>query len=1346
MNRDISLEKLPKGESPYMLNVNPMEDFGVITNELGTDVDVSLPSGYNFLGDILLDDNRRVIFAYNSTSNLSGIYLKDADTLTAIIPPTALLGFSLLHQIEGVFKRNYRGEYVIYWTDNFNVPRTLNINNPLTLTADNISLLNIFNSYIKPTFSLSSVSLGGNLKSGVYQFFVQYEDVYGNKTDITGASNFVSVTPSTGDMKPFKYSGAPANTSTNKKISMVVNDIDTNYSKVYVISQFYNNGVAAIPKQFAEFAINGSSVSFDFTGNETVTEIAVGEILSLYAKYATAKTITTFSNTLYLANLTSNPDLGLQKYVNSIGVSYAMNPTDVTNNDTSFNNEVVIYNNKGFMQDDVYALYISYVLRDGSQTKAYHIPGRPALNISKYSTGASSPAYPENTLISTVKANWAYPAERTLPDSALDEAIAVSPTAKWYQFFGTEDNANTFAWGTSQLGYWENENETYPNTDDWDIYSLDANGNGVYRDTLKTKKVRHHKMPEPEIKNSASSKYLDSGNVGAKANVVALQLTNIPIPANVKNKIAGYKIYYAKKDQKNTLVLAQDVAKFNATNNTASGEKAWAVAGGNNYITNSSSSPTVNYFDFPDFKSFRIHDFNTLKNNLDISTASWVKSIGGIEQVATTVYVDSPSGTLTQFAISSDYTNTVSSGHTTNWKPSTDATWKTRTTEYIRKIKSIFYLSPNAAKNSFSGNKASYNTTKDVHNWAGESSIFIEVLNNYSQTPFNIGNGLADSFHNDSILLNVMAYLTDVHNSFDNQELVECAYNTVITEPAYTVGTFITQGDTFFGINTYRVATNIGDLTADGLSPREVDIRHNYVVPHLSRVNVLFRHQGLLDTEVYYPKTYYNSGVNFQFDTGKGVLELPLTIDNYRAYNNDYSRGNTIYQPEIIQKGIVADNNLFSTRIIRSNNASNEAVEDAFKQFPAGNYKDLDKDRGQIEVLKKDSMALIIHLTNAITKTIARDVLKTDTTVAYIGNGDIFEIPTREIKYTDIGFGGTQSQWANIVTPSGYIYPDIKNRRIMNFGQGLDAISDNGMITFFQENMNFKLVEQFPDVPISQDNNANPNGIGYTAAWDNINRRYLLTKRDYSMNPELFPSYVGVYDVLPFLSIGSIIFYTATSTFQKYGYTGWEELPFSNTQYWIDESFTIGYYPDFKSWFSFYDYKPLAYIYDHNQFWGVNSNVIWKHNTGTRGSFYGNTYNTILDVPFNEQGDKSKIFDNVQFISKYVLNNVESPDKTYDSYNIYSSNGLSGETSFSGHSRFINGTWYVNDFRDMRADYNTPLLDGWNIVGVTNPNKNKLFKKRFFDNYIVLRLKYENNENAKVGLIFNSAKARIKER
>jgi len=1337
MNRDITLEKIPKGESPYILNATPSEDYGTITNEKGTTVDITLPSGYNVIGTCLLDDSRQVLFCVNGT--LSAIYIKERNTYNTIVAPTTLLGFKVTKQIEAVFKRNYKGEYIIYWTDNFNEPRWLNINSPLTLTVDNIAQINIFNSYTIPIFSLDAVDLGGSLKSGVYQFFVQYEDTYGNRTNYTGASNLVPVTPSTSEMKPYKYSGAAPNTATNKKISMKLFNVDTNYSKIYIVAQFYNNGIAETPKQFAELTIQGASLDFEYTGNENTTNVDANEILSLYAKYSTAKSIVSFGNNLYLGNLSSNPDLGLQKFVNSITVDYELHQTNIANNSSSFNNEVVIYNNKGFMQDDVYALYISYILKDGTQTKAYHIPGRIKQKIGKYNI-ANRNVYEED-LISSVKAAIAYPAERSLPDNVLDEAIAVSSDAKWFQFFGTEDNAAVMPWGSSNLGYWENQNEIYPDDTDWDIYTLDSNGEPIYRDTLRNEKIRHHKMPEPEIQASGNSKYLNSNSVGVTANIVGLRIKNIPIPASVKDKVSGYKIYYAKKDQKNTLVLAQDVTKFNAVNNYSS-PLAYCSTGGNFELRITTvAPPPFDKFRIVDAKSFRLHDFNCLKNNLDISTASWVKNIGTLG--LKTTYAGSDADVIATYG---DYTNIIAPSLAV-WANTLGAP-----AEYIRRIKTSFYLPANTP--TFVGNKNTYNTSYDVYNRGGDSSIFVEVYNNFATTQGVIANQTQSlSFvtatpWNYGLLVNVMAYITDIHNSFDNQELVEAYYNSAPTSPTtYTISNSVRKGDTFFGINTYRVTTDFVDLPAYGLS-RSFEVRYGYTVPHLSRANILYRHQGPLSTDMYFPKTNYTADPAMWVNGGTGILEIASTFDNYRGYNNDYSRGNTIYQPEIIQKGLSSEATTFTTRIIRSNTASTEEVSDSFRQFPILSYVDLDKDRGQIEILKKDNTSLVIGLTNALVKTIAREVLKTENTTAYLGSGDIFQIPAREIRYSDTGYGGIQSQWAAVTTPYGLIYPDMKNRRMMMLADSFTDISSNGMRLFCNDKMELKLKLQFPTISMSTDNPANPLGIGYTATWDNTNRRYIITKRDYTMNSNIYPSFIGEYATYPSVTLGNIIFYTPTQSFQRYTLFGWVDVPFTDNTVWIDESFTLSYYPELQSWFSFHSYVPHLYMYDQKNFWGIVNNTLWKHDSGTRGLFYNTQYQTVIDIPFNEQGNKSKIFDSVQYISKYSVGNVEYPDRTYDSFNIYSSTGLSGETALINNdtTRSVNSTWFISNFRDMRANYNTPILDDWNIVGTVNLNKEDVFRKRFIDNYIVLRLITENTENQKLSLVFNSAKARIKER
>lgn len=1336
MNRDVTLEKIPKGESPYILNGVPAEDYGTITNEKGNTTEVTLPSGTQIIGNCLLDDNRQVLFCVNGTN--SAIYIKDKDTYTTVVSPTTVLNFAITNQIEAVFRRDYKGDYIVYWTDNLNAPRFLNVSNPPTLSLANINTISLFNSYARPKFDLTDVSIGGSLKSGVYQLFIQYLDNTDNPTDFIGASDIIPISDATADQRPYKYGGSLPGSPTNKKISMRLFNLDTNYSKIKVAAIYYNDGVIETPKVFATYTITGTTMDIVYTGNESYESTPLAEILSLFAKYKTAKTITSFENVLYLGNLSSSVDLGLQKYVNNITVDYELYNSNVASNSTSFNRETVIYNNKGFMQDDVYSLYISYVLKDGSQTKAYHIPGRPKKNISKYRlTGAN---LSEDTLVSTAKSTWSYPGQRSIPDNVLDEAIAVNSNAKWFQFFGTNNNANSV---DSNLGYWENQNEVYPDTGDWDIYSLDPVGNPLANGTLRNEKVRHHKMPEPEIKASTDTTYLNSGSVGAIGNVVGLRIKNIPIPANVFDQVAGYKIYYAKKDQGNSLVLAQDVAKFNATNNDTSPDytQAWTMTGGNYNIKYIIGSPGPDY-EIKSGISFRLHDFNCLANDLDISAGAWVKSIGAMQ---CDPYDYASPGEIE--GKSSDFTEVVDTeAHPSTWFNSTDTTWKTRTTEYVRKIKTIFYLDTQSVSNAYS-NKNVYNTSQNIYNYKGEKSIFVEVNNAFSLTAFSLN---SDRTINQALLLNVMAYKEDVFNSFDNQELVECYYSEATSPGFYVYSKSIRNGDTFFGINTYRVACQIGELLSyDSVTGK--NLRHGYVIPHTSRSNPLFRHNDSEIGENYYPKIPFVTGTAAGFPLlvadAEGLLEYTLDKDNYWGYNKDYSRGNNIIQPEIFSKSITSDSTKYYTRVIRSNKQSLESIIDAYRQFPVNNYVDLDQDRGQIEVIKRDSSSLIIHLTNALTKTVARQVLKTDNVNAYIGNGDIFEIPNKEIRYSELGYGGTQSQWSNIITPYGYIFPDSKNRKMMLLGEGFSDIG-KGLTLFFNENLGFNILNDFPFVNV--DNPANPQALGFLATWDNIYRRYILTKRDYKATQTLTAAYIGRYDDYPTSpTFGTIIYYNPTQTFKLFQFpSGWADLPFSDTRYFEDKSFTLSYYPEMQSWFSFHSYIPLYYMYDQNEHWSAKDNVIWKHLSGDRCRYYSTLNRFIIDVPFNDAPNKSKIFDSVQYISKYVIGGVEYPDRTFSKFNAYSNNCLSGETAIVNldTARSVNSTWNINSFRDLRADYNSPILTGVNITGTINSNKSDIFKKRFFDNYMVMRLIHSNEDNAKLSLVFSSTKARIKER
>lgn len=1343
MNRDITIEKLPKGETPYVNNANATEDYGVITNEKGNELNSSLPNGYYLIGHCVLDNDKIVLFATNNTN--SALYLKDGSNISTIVPPTLLLNFSIEHQIECVFKRNSKDEYIVYWTDNYNPPRYINITNPISITSDTINSLDIFKSYKRPDFVLNNVNLGGTLKSGVIQYFIQYENIDGSITDIIGASNPVSITNSTPSQQVTKYDGCEPNITTGKSVNMTVYNIDTTYKYINIIAAYWNNGVLESPTIIKKLPItNNLFISFTHTGSENLGTLSTNELFSLFANYKTAKTIEVFDNVLYMGNLTEAVNLPLQKYVNNCYVTYNTNTVRL-NTTKGFSNETVIYSDRGYMQDDVYALYIAYVLKDGRYTKAYHIPGRGASIISKY---VRTTTFYENDLISVIKAGTTYdstlssPETRSIPDNVLDEALNINPNARWFQFFGTNNNSANI----SNLSYWENESEVYDDNENWDVYSLDVNGLPVANGTLRNAKVRHHRMPEPEIKNASGTTFLNSLQKD-RGNIIGIRVHNIPFPAEYKDQLAGYKIFWAKKNTDNSLVLAQDALTFDRTF-----IKATSIIT-DVYNTN----PGINMVTVPgtwDNKSFCLRDFNAIKNNFDISTVSYVKNIGIIRGASDVLFSYFPSGgdpTRYQVYRYTDFTDVLEpiTGSPSIWYQSTDSVKKARDTEYIRQIKTINYIEPdnvNAGQDGCYGNGSIFNYSNNFYTYHAEKNIKVEVVNGFdiSSTIVDLTASVTSATnYEDRHLVNLMSYKNDLFNSFDTQELVDTGVLFYTIPVGYTTtSTAIYGGDTFYNYTTYRAQVDLNNAQDIDFT-NKMEYRNLSIVPHLSRANIKFRNQGKEVYEIYYPKSKMMDVLNVEPDK-----------DNYYGYNNDYSKVNDILQLPIQSNLVTLDNNVFKSRIIRSNVDNIDGIYDGLLQFPVNSYKDLDKNRGQIEVIKRDNIGLIINLTNAITKTMARDVLKTDLTTAYLGNGDIFSTPTKEIIYSELGVGGTVSQWANIVTPFGYIYPDFKNRKVVLYNQQYSEISSNGMILFFQQHMPFKLLQQFPDITFKNiDNPANTNGLGFTAVWDNEYKRYILTKRDYEMVSSMYDKYEGSVTSYPSSPIlYTNVYYEPEKVFKYWTGSEWATANFNNPQFFNQVGFSVSYYPELKSWFSFYDYKPLYYIGTRTDFYSLIDNNLWKHNSNTvnRCLYYnGNQSEFIVDIPFNDQGSKSKLFNSVQYVSKYELNNVEYVDKTFSKYVIYSSQGISLTTDIINRdtARVVNSTWYINDFRDCRLSYSDPVVDDL-ILRTDNVdvNANKFNKRRFIDNWIVLRLIDSDTVNKKLGLIFNSSKAVVVER
>lgn len=282
---------------------------------------------------------------------------------------------------------------------------------------------------------------------------------------------------------------------------------------------------------------------------------------------------------------------------------------------------------KSFRRQEVYAFYISFVLKDGSESYAYHIPGQE---------------------IPTMYKEWG----EGLPFNNGEINIS-RPNSKVYQYIDT----SLGDLGTG-MGHWENESEIYPDTNDFDIWRVlnDGSASKSIDSTLRGLNVRHHKMPGNKgsysyIKRGDSSfPNIDSDQVDKDeyrefletVRILGVRMDRIKIPKVILKQVQGYKIYFAKRTQVNKTILGQSLlhpanlylaANFSATLDIAKDGpyfNVWnfegkLITGGVHTISQwavyGNDNKPINYLGQPVSK---FHDFNLLKNKHSLTGATHI--------------------------------------------------------------------------------------------------------------------------------------------------------------------------------------------------------------------------------------------------------------------------------------------------------------------------------------------------------------------------------------------------------------------------------------------------------------------------------------------------------------------------------------------------------------------------------------------------------------------------------------------------------------------------------------------------------------------------------------------------
>jgi len=290
-------------------------------------------------------------------------------------------------------------------------------------------------------------------------------------------------------------------------------------------------------------------------------------------------------------------------------------PATETNRMGGYRNQYTASYLKSYRRGEVYALYISFVLNDGTETYAYHIPGRPSDFIFGQTYNSESEGVKEKVFSSQPFLPYLFFEEddnstlrrSSVQNSDLKERLGDYYYGKVYDtgkeiITNRETNLGEQVDERSSMGYWVNENESYPETADFVLFDVDASGEAILADNdtyvEDGRLVRHHKFPSnlnrefSFIKQDRTNLYrvfiptsgTPSGNVEQSLlvnlrtattgwddqinqsaffyetiNILGFQLKNIKIPKFILKQVQGFKVYYAKRTLENKTILGQSL-------------------------------------------------------------------------------------------------------------------------------------------------------------------------------------------------------------------------------------------------------------------------------------------------------------------------------------------------------------------------------------------------------------------------------------------------------------------------------------------------------------------------------------------------------------------------------------------------------------------------------------------------------------------------------------------------------------------------------------------------------------------------------------------------------------------
>jgi hypothetical protein len=1427
----------PEGTYSYALNAMSLSDFGeegIIANEIGNAAVFNLPDGYVLLGALPTSSGETILFSAeystlrigNAARGEIGIQSPDNDYSTLINSND--FDFHLLYQIQAEIAMLNGCDRVVY----FNTPSlySINIDNieqylldgETVATANasgdgwDVDLMKLFTPYTNARITDITVNdTGGDLPLGTYFAIIQYLDSDLNGTGWMEFTNAIPIIDESYSGTNFAALDGGLNSvlpNTSKSITLTITNLDTSFP-YYQVGLIASNDDVRTGYILENAPITSTTSTYTITTQGAQEEVPLNTFTVERAVYENAETLTQINSRLVLGNVKEKQvdHAILQQAVNSFKTSWFTKEylAEDINNATSYKSPEAFFDFRTHPRDEVIALGIRFRFTDGYITPVYHIPGR------EQNTGVTD-NYPDNVLPANVEANIH---NRTAPIDGWDTTLytvttSITPSVTEVyigdaDFLGfTDANYTTFdigygaglvpRWlifntairtdisGTNlidetnysegEMAYWESS-LAYPDSVDCDGVRIFPEGN-----------IRHHKLPDATLSSPFAA---DSGIEYIYP--LGIRVFDIDIPTEYTGKIDGIQIVKVKRDDTNMSVIDAGLMS-RITLNT------------HNAPTESSSlhQPGIfNHFAFASEDNYA-HGIHTpkVKFRRNSLSATHIKYEKILIDPSVEYTLEDTAPTPQRFTALADF-NTVDYNNTYTPRGSISTNRRIITQAYVDAdtlLDNVININGSNLQFDNTEQQEVY-VTSFLHRGTGPATgVQEETLSDENTYYLANNDGEQAYFYYGSL----KKYLPQQYGNISSGIYIPLTANFVDT--VNSISDF--GGDSF--ISKMYIRRNF--LAGPGDDPGvEGPVNHDETVEYLyrsiwsfyteSQINSAYRHEGTLDTEVYYPKSYTTDSFSFLMlerftsdDSSDFANEYADLIPNYYALNNDFTQQNEwkISVPLLSTFDYCEScDGEYKTRMPYSEVKTNEGTADAYKIFLSNNYRDLQSDKGEITNLFVTDNKLYAHTEGSLWFVpTATQQIQTSESDLFIGTGTFFGVEPIQVKTVKQGYLGSRQKFATTHTEYGVTF--VSGKKVFSLGtDGLNEISAIGLRQFFVDNdLKFpKEVFTLTGVNFPETHNtASGFTVGYISSYDPNKHRLILHKKDYKILPAFTEIYVGLRDDEGTFEVGDIVYDVDTQIFQRVNtkngsnYT-YSAISLEDTDYFSNESYTLSFDMNNKHWISFHSYLPNFMYNTEDYFYSsiITSDAIHEHSSPVYQRFYGSNKDHIIEFTVTDTPINASVAKSIGYISKTkqlydTKHQLVDKTRTFTDVWVYNDRQSSGKLGISVPTTTYNpadyiiysadtvkvdnkeGVWKFNGIRDytITTSLSTVATSEWDdiesfypIDKVPNPimhdtTKSQYEVSKFRDTYVSVRLfntiDPESNYSIVTQYLYNNAK------